>query len=499
MNLVETGRLETLKALSIVATTDPPATFALLADILHTQLHTRTGFWYQDAGGWRAIDPELHKQQRLPAQLPAAISAPAQLVRSALPVLGDCLAMPAEHQQMLTFSPPFDPGELSALWQTTLHALVQAVQRNLASTLLADSIDQGQLLRAVIDELPEGVLVGVAPHGKLIMANRVAEELWGHPFIEVDSVSDYYRYNIFDINGSVRAPEESGIAKAISTGQPVLRQELLIKRPDDTMLPVLANTSPIKAENGAIIGAVVVFQDISEWKRQEHDRDNAIAAIAHDLKNPLTTIRGSAELLLRRARNDSRPERELTRLRTIIEQADRMRDFLGSLVDVARLHSGELPLMRHPLNLAELVERTVTALNSSFSRPRIIMDIQTSTPILADQIWMERVVENLLDNALKYSPVETKVFVSLVEHDTNLRLQIKDQGIGIEPSDIERIFEQFARGSNSGSITSGTGLGLYTVRAVVRAHAGRIYAESAGLNQGSIFTVELPTANAEPA
>ena len=225
---------------------------------------------------------------------------------------------------------------------------------------------------------------------------------------------------------------------------------------------------------------------------QERHRDNAIASIAHDLKNPLTTIRGSAELLLRRSLRDERTEREIMRLQTIIEQTDRMRDFLGTLVDVARLHAGDLPLIKHPLDVAALLERTIQARNSSSSNPRIQLTLEPVPLIAADQIWFERVIENLLDNALKYSPMHTRVDVKLQHDQHQVIITIEDRGIGILAEDSERIFDRFIRGKNSSSMSSGSGLGLYTVQTVIKAHDGSIKVHSAGLNQGSTFTILIP-------
>ncbi|WP_164689644.1 sensor histidine kinase [Herpetosiphon llansteffanensis] len=352
------------------------------------------------------------------------------------------------------------------------------------------------LLQSIIDVLPEGVVVGLAPDGRLILANRQAEQLWQHPLHAVP-VAGYNHFGLHKPDGTRLPAGDSGIARVIKTGEPFLKHELILRRPDGSEIPILANTSPIHDNRGNLIGAVAVFQDITGWKLQESDRDNAIATIVHDLKNPLTTIRGSADLLLRRAKTENRSERELNRLQSIIAQSDRMRDYLSLLVDVARINAGETLIAPSLLDFGDLVAQLVTTINGGLANPRIAMELHAAPKLRVDPIWMERVIWNLLDNALKYSADETVVVVKLALEAQTVVLSIRDSGLGIDPQDLERIFERFTRGRHTQRV-GGTGLGLYTVRAVVRAHGGSIKVESEGLGHGSCFTVSLPLESIEP-
>ncbi len=346
------------------------------------------------------------------------------------------------------------------------------------------------LLQSIIDVLPEGVVVGLAPDGQLILANRQAEQLWQHPLHAVP-VEGYTHFGLYKPDGTRLPSSDSGIARVLNTGEPFLKHELILRRPDGSEIPILANTSPIHDNRGNLIGAVAVFQDITAWKLQESDRDNAIATIVHDLKNPLTTIRGSADLLLRRAKTENRSEREINRLQSIIAQSDRMRDYLSLLVDVARINAGETLINLHLLDFGELVSQLVSTINGGLANPRITLNLNAAPLVRVDQIWMERVIWNLLDNALKYSADETVVDVHLDLAQQQVVLKIRDSGLGIDPQDLDRIFERFTRGRHTQRI-GGTGLGLYTVRAVVRAHGGSILVESEGLGHGSCFTLSLP-------
>jgi PAS domain S-box-containing protein len=487
-----TSSIQTLSA-ALVAT--PPATPADLAELLARHLGGSVILWERKDGNYEAVCAAGERLPDTPAALPATLPAPrAPYVYADTGSFpwGPAAILPVDERWRVLLTPLPNSASLPVV-----HALVAGWLGCLSApsraAILAneDALADGRMLQAIIDATPEGIVVGLAPDGHLVLANAMAEQLWGHPLLNV-TVDDYHQYGLFLPNGEPLPPEQTGIATVLRTGEPLLAHELLLRRPDGISIPVLTNTSPIKAADGSMVGAVAIFQDISAWKQQEQDRDDAIAAIAHDLKNPLTTIRGSADLLLRRALKEDRPERETGRLKTIIAQVDRMGDFLGLLVDVGRLYSGELPLAREQTQLDALILEVVTAMNSATQNPRIVFQADPAPPLKIDPIWMERVVRNLLDNALKYSPFDSPVTVMLAATSAELTISVGDSGIGIDPGDVERIFERFTRGRNSVGRIAGTGLGLYTVRAVVQAHGGIIRAESDGPGRGSRFILSLP-------
>lgn len=499
MTAVE-SRTTALESLSLALLVAPPTTLTELADLLADQLGGSVVFWTRTAAGWYepaviAGDTTTQPPATLPARLPMPSTPPyiyADL--AALPWRETMLLTLRDQQWRITFSSMAQPIGGIAI----LHALLEGWFSRLTTTssqhdaLASENVlAHSRLLQSIIDASPAGIVVGLAPDGRLVLANAMAETLWGHPLLAVN-MDEYTQFGLFHADGQPFLPQETGIAIVLRTGQPVMGQEVLLRRPDGSAVPVLANTSPITASDGTLVGAVVVFQDISAWKQQEQDRDDAIATIAHDLKNPLTTIRGSADMMLRRSQKEVRSERDLARLNAIMTQADRMGDFLGLLVDVQRLHSGDLSLSREPTDLHALIGTVVDAMNGATPYPRIDYQATPVPSLRLDPIWMERVVRNLLDNALKYSPADTSITASLSTTATEVVWTIRDQGIGLEPQDLERIFERFTRGRNSVGRISGTGLGLYTVRAVVQAHGGIIRAESAGPERGSQFIMSLP-------
>ncbi len=482
-----------LQPLSYALVATPPDTLAALARIVAEHTGGGVAVWVQTTADVYELTTSAGYFEQtpatiLPGQLPESTDTAiwSHMLHFSLSDGATLLRLYNDQVRIGSAAFPADPTALCIL-----HALLEGwVGRIMPNHLPAETVlTDTHLLQNIVDALPEGVVVGLAPDGKLVLANAMAEQLWGHPLFKVP-VDQYEQFGMFHSDGTTRKPEDSGIARVLRTGVAVLHEELILRRPDGSEIPILSNTSPLINSDGSLLGAVAVFQDISAWKRQERERDEAIAAIAHDLKNPLTTIRGSADLLLRRALKESGSERELGRLRSIIAQTYRMGDYLELLVDVARLHAGELPLAPEPTDFNSLIETIVGALNNSLSEPRITFKTEANPAVKLDPIWMERVVRNLLDNALKYSPEATPIEVVLTASDSQITVQFRDYGIGIAKADQQRIFERFARANNSR--ISGAGLGLYTVHAVVRAHGGTISAESAGQGEGSLFTLVLP-------
>jgi signal transduction histidine kinase len=225
-------------------------------------------------------------------------------------------------------------------------------------------------------------------------------------------------------------------------------------------------------------------------------RDETLATISHDLRTPLTSIRGTAQLLRRRlGRGVSMDPEELAeRLLRIEEQTVQMAQMIDDLLDVARLQAGRpLELRREPCDLVGLVRKTAADVQRSSGRHQVhvIADDEAMVGEL-DVGRMERVILNLLTNAVKYSPDGGEITLT-IRRDIGNRavVEVRDRGIGIPPADLPRIFERFYRASNVGEKLAGTGLGLAGARQIVELHGGEIGATSE-LGQGTTLTIRLP-------
>jgi signal transduction histidine kinase len=230
-------------------------------------------------------------------------------------------------------------------------------------------------------------------------------------------------------------------------------------------------------------------------------RDQTLAAISHDLRTPLTSIRALAQLLQRRLSRGTAvsPDEVAERLGRIEEQTILMARMIDDLLDVARLEAGRpLELRRERCDLVVLVEQTVADVQRTTERHRLRVVVDGGEVVgELDCARLERVLLNLLTNAVKYSPDGGDVVVT-VRREAGpsgevAALAVRDSGIGIPPDDLPRIFERFYRASNVGESLRGTGLGLAAVQQIVEQHGGEIGTESV-VGTGTTFTVRLPLA-----
>jgi len=227
-------------------------------------------------------------------------------------------------------------------------------------------------------------------------------------------------------------------------------------------------------------------------------RDTFLSIAAHELKAPLTALKGGAQLLRRRQlRGQLDPDRLIGGLDTLIRSIDRLSTLTDDLLDVARLRTGQLPLIAQPLDLTPLPADAVAVIRDrEDGDDRLTLDADPALPpVLADGARIEQVIDNLLDNAIKYSPDGGVVAVTVRAEGAGVSMGVRDTGIGLPPEASELIFEPFGRASNAATSTlPGMGLGLFICRSIVERHGGWIRAESAGEGRGTTMTFWLPWA-----
>ncbi len=249
---------------------------------------------------------------------------------------------------------------------------------------------------------------------------------------------------------------------------------------------------PVKARADEIDQLAITFNQMldriqSLLKEIREMTDN----IAHDLKSPITRIRGVAEVTLTTGR--SLPEYEGMAASTI-EECDRLLDMINTMLMISKTEAGVDKLSREEIDLTRLIERACELFEPSGEDKGVTLkwNAPEGIRLVGDNQMIQRMLSNLLDNAVKYTPAGGSVTVSASEEDTQILIAVKDTGIGISPDDLSRIFERFYRGDQSRS-EAGIGLGLSLAKAIARAHGGEITVTSAP-NQGSTFTVILPKA-----
>ena len=243
--------------------------------------------------------------------------------------------------------------------------------------------------------------------------------------------------------------------------------------------------------------SLIATAKVSERRAAEiRSRDEFLSVVAHEFKTPITALLGYTQLVQRRAA-DQLAERDCRALRVIGEQPLRLSRLVETLPDVSRLQLDRLHLERRPLDLGRLVERVVDELRGASPAHRIVVACGDAVELVGDAVRLRQVLQNLIDNAVKYSPSGGLVRVSVERQGGWAHLAVADEGIGIPPAALGHIFERFYRAENIGQHgdISGFGIGLYLVQELVAHHGGRVAVESVE-GQGSTFTVSLPLGEA---
>jgi len=224
----------------------------------------------------------------------------------------------------------------------------------------------------------------------------------------------------------------------------------------------------------------------------ERLRTALLSSVSHDLRTPLASIIGSATSLLSYgAEYDETARTEL--LQTIREEAERLDRYVGNLLSMTRLESGALELRRDWADPGDLVASAVAQLAPRLSGREVVVQAEPAVPLVkVDFVLMEQVLVNLLDNAAKYAPPATTIWVSIGSTEGAVQIAVADEGGGMPPEDLERVFDKFYRVGRGDSQAESTGLGLSICRGIVEAHGGRVYARLRDDGSGTVFTVELP-------
>lgn len=236
---------------------------------------------------------------------------------------------------------------------------------------------------------------------------------------------------------------------------------------------------------------VEVAQQALVSMESERLRNSLLAAVSHDLRTPLTSLVGMTDTLTRRP--GTLPDDVQETIRAMRDQAQRMHALVVNLLDMARLQSHDTPLRLEWQSIEELVGASLAAMREPLAAHRVTVAPLSNLPLVeCDGVLIERVLCNLLENAAKYTPPGSTVYIHATVHDGELRVAVCDNGPGVAPGAERRIFEKFTRGDRE-SATPGVGLGLAVCEAIIQAHHGRIWVEHApGQASGAQFVFSLP-------
>jgi len=405
-------------------------------------------------------------------------------------------------------------GTLTATFKCTISSQGPEVQTLLGcGTHIASALAHARLhtaaeneharLLAVLDQLPEGVMIVDAVDRHISYANEASFRILGishtanmrttfnmHPLTQTVSY----------LNGLSVPTEDLPLNHALH-GEFISGHESIVTRPDGSKLVLLTSAAPLKDKNDTITEAIIVFQDITIRKSMEQHKNSFLSVASHELRTPITAIQGFAEILQMKVAQGISLDtpRNWRAITGIMEQSQRLTRLIESMLDISRIEKAQLfvNLAEHDLlAIVTHVLETQSITNKHHQIRFTLEGMQPTDTLIAhiDEDRIDQVLNNLIGNAIKYSPTGSEIEVGLryqPDATEQILLWVRDQGIGIATNELPSIFERFHRANNFDRSISGLGIGLYLVNELVTRHGGRVWVESVE-GQGSTFYVSLP-------
>ncbi|MFQ5854249.1 MAG: ATP-binding protein [Anaerolineae bacterium] len=356
--------------------------------------------------------------------------------------------------------------------------------------LFQQVLEERRQLKTLVTHTEEGVAI-LDPGGYIRLFNQAlasmtgwpASQAIGRPVADVITVVD-------ERANPVRAPNIPGDYRP-DDDEPRRLEGWLIRR-DATQGPYVGITlSPLYDNSGQLFSVVVNFQDVTRFKEAEDLKSTFVSVVSHELKTPLAIITGYAETL---GREDAGWDTETIRegLAIIRDESARLNRLIEDLLDAARVEAGVLELRMSYIRLDDLAKSSVEALRPLERDHMFAVDFPPEFPTVpGDPERLRQVLRNLLNNAIKYSPVDSLIRISGHIEPDKIVVSVSDEGPGIPLDEQRYLFDRFTRGPTAQHTTSGAGLGLYLSKAIIEAHGGEIWVESAP-GQGATFYFSLP-------
>ncbi len=353
---------------------------------------------------------------------------------------------------------------------------------NQLSESLVDFIElmskESKQLRVILDSMIEGVMV-LNEDGEIILTNSALVEMFS---LENSPIG-------FTSLEAIRNLHLQELIREASIQKKSLEREIEIR--SNILRQIRIYATPLK-ENEKIKGSVLVFHDITSLRNLENLRKDFVANVSHELKTPLTAIKGYTETLIGGALRDEKNANKF--LKIIHEHTNRLTHLLTDLLDLSKIESGQYSLRYENFSLQSLINELISTFSQEIKSKEIIFKFipKNLDSIFADRTALRQILSNLLENAIKYSNQKSTIILQAESNTQSIRFEIEDNGPGISPEHLPRIFERFYRTDASRSRElGGTGLGLSIVKHLVQLHGGEISVESK-LDKGSKFIFTIP-------
>lgn len=389
-------------------------------------------------------------------------------------------------------------------WQGFVRDISERKAQQARNDTLFDQLErERRWLKGIIDILPVGIWIADR-YGQIMLSNRAGDQIWqGSRYVGPEHFSEYKAWWVE--TGKPIAAEEWGIARAIRHGEISQSELIRIQCFDGSCKTVINWAAPIRGENGAITGAIAVNEDVTslqytqeQLRASVRDRENILAIVSHDLRNPLTSILMAADAIERRTRALTKDESIRTAIAGVRDTARRMSGLVDDLLAVSVAHGGHSMLKLAPISVSTLLKHAAQA-RSLLAKGllRLELKVAPDLPMLnIDTDRVLRVLANLLDNALKFTDPTGRILLSAEPVAAGVRFAVANSGEPLPTEDLKAMFQPFWQAARHDR--RGAGLGLAICRSIVEAHGGTIWAESAQGERVRVCFV-LPRSSGQPA
>ncbi|WP_433927701.1 ATP-binding protein [Sorangium cellulosum] len=344
-------------------------------------------------------------------------------------------------------------------------------------------------LRIIIEDFPVAIAIFDERGGRSLLASRRCEQLCGgpHPLKTPGWPEGAPCARLCQPGGRPLLHHEMPLVRA-ARGRGTTCEELWFRRPDGSYVPVIVSAGPIRDDNGAILGAVASYEDVTHYAERARLREEWTSIVAHDLKQPLTAISAYAGMLSRRSQDTSGWSQK------ILASARRLEQMIDDLFDASKIEARRFSIEPRPTDLGAHLRAAVELAAAERPDRAVVLAVDEGVPpVLVDPARMDQVIGNLLQNAAKYGDPSAPTRVTLSRRGAEVEVAVENRGQGIPPDELPRLFQRFQRLSSgpSSKAPPGTGLGLYICKGIVEAHGGRIWAQSTP-DESTSFHVSLP-------
>jgi PAS domain S-box-containing protein len=351
----------------------------------------------------------------------------------------------------------------------------------------AELFESEARFRVMFENAPMGTAIVDDVHASITDLNAGLSELFGY------SRDEMIGWRLADFRAVPLGTDNRTTSQAMARGEVDRTDaERLYRRKDGSEFEALVSTAAVRDDQGRYLYSIRTVQDITERKEIERGKDEFIAMTSHELRTPVTAMHAAVTLVAQGAFGEM-PAKAQNMLNIAASNSDRLVALVNDLIDLERMHLGKVDISVQQINAGEIVLQAADLVRPLADEVGVTIQVDpVDVRFTADPGRMLQTLQNLLGNAIKFSPVSTTVVVRVEDQGDSVRLSVADQGRGIPADQLERIFERFQQVDSSDARgAGGSGLGLAIAKAIVEAHMGRIWVESE-LGEGSTFFVEMP-------